>query len=93
MKEQGKFPAVNLLMVPVLCNQCDDAACVKVCPEDAITGQREASFAVDEAQHWPADPAWEKIQSRFDEAGFTIKTEQIQLPRSSVTCLIAQIFE
>ena len=47
MKEQGKFPAVSLLMVPVLCNQCSDAACVKVCPTGATSRREDGIVSID----------------------------------------------
>ncbi len=32
MKEEGKFPKVSFTAMPVLCNHCTDAPCVKACP-------------------------------------------------------------
>ncbi len=33
--EEGVYPKANNLFVPVQCNQCEDAPCVKACPEKA----------------------------------------------------------
>lgn len=38
--ETGKYPTVTKQLYPVLCNHCDEAACVKACPTGA-TSKRE----------------------------------------------------
>ncbi len=39
--EQGTFPATRRLFFPVLCNQCDDAPCAKICPTNALFKRRD----------------------------------------------------
>jgi Fe-S-cluster-containing dehydrogenase component len=34
--EQGTFPDTRRLFFPVLCNQCDEAPCAKICPTHAL---------------------------------------------------------
>lgn len=40
ISEKGKFPTCRKLIYPVLCNHCEEAACVEACPTGA-TYQRE----------------------------------------------------
>jgi len=39
--EQGTFPATRRLFFPVLCNQCDDAPCARICPTNALFKRRD----------------------------------------------------
>ena len=34
--EQGTFPDTRRFFFPVLCNQCDDAPCARICPTNAL---------------------------------------------------------
>jgi tetrathionate reductase subunit B len=35
--EDGIYPAARRYFIPVLCNHCEDAPCLNVCPTDAVT--------------------------------------------------------
>ena len=39
--EQGSFPDTRRLFFPVLCNQCTDAPCVRICPTSALFKRRD----------------------------------------------------
>jgi Fe-S-cluster-containing dehydrogenase component/formate-dependent nitrite reductase membrane component NrfD len=39
--EKGVFPATRRLFFPVLCNQCDDAPCARICPTNALFKRRD----------------------------------------------------
>jgi len=39
--EKGTFPQTQRLFLPVLCNQCADAPCMKICPTSALFRRRD----------------------------------------------------
>ena len=39
--EKGTFPDTRRFFFPVLCNQCDDAPCVRICPTNALYRRRD----------------------------------------------------
>ncbi len=39
--EKGSFPDTSRFFLPVLCNQCDDAPCVSICPTNTLFKRRD----------------------------------------------------
>jgi molybdopterin-containing oxidoreductase family iron-sulfur binding subunit len=46
-KEIGKFPHVNRVFVPVLCNHCETPTCAEVCPTKATHKRADGIVAID----------------------------------------------
>jgi len=47
ISEDGKYPVVNKLIYPVLCNHCTEAACVKACPTRATSRRDDGIVVID----------------------------------------------
>lgn len=47
-KERGQMPKVKVTYLPLLCQHCDNAPCMKVCPEDAIAKRNDGLVWIDQ---------------------------------------------
>jgi len=48
ISEKGQFPTIQKLIMPVQCNHCKEAACVKVCPTGATFQREDGLVLVDD---------------------------------------------
>jgi len=46
-KERGRYPIAEANFMPVMCNHCDDAPCMKVAKNDAITKREDGIVIID----------------------------------------------
>jgi molybdopterin-containing oxidoreductase family iron-sulfur binding subunit len=46
--EVGEYPNVKRVYIPVLCNHCEDAPCLKACPNKAIVRRNDGIVLVDQ---------------------------------------------
>ena len=46
-KERGRYPIAEANFVPVMCNHCDDAPCMKVAKDGAITKREDGIVIID----------------------------------------------
>jgi Fe-S-cluster-containing dehydrogenase component len=75
-KERGQAPMVDIAYVPVTCNHCDDAPCMKAATDGAITKRPDGIVII--------DPVKAKGQKQLVEAcpyGAIWWNEELQLPQ------------
>jgi tetrathionate reductase subunit B len=47
--ERGRIPRVKVTYLPVMCQHCDNAPCIKACPEHAIKTREDGLVWIDQA--------------------------------------------
>jgi Fe-S-cluster-containing dehydrogenase component len=75
-KERGQAPMIDIAYVPTMCNHCDDAPCIKVAKDGAITKREDGIVVI--------DPVKAKGQKELVEAcpyGHIWWNEDLQLPQ------------
>ncbi len=75
--ERGKWPAVEARFMPVMCNHCDDAPCMKVARDGAVTKRADGIVII--------DPDKSKGQKEIVDAcpyGAIFWNEEEQVPQS-----------
>lgn len=75
--ERGKWPAVEAHFMPVMCNHCDDAPCMKAAKDGAITKRADGIVVI--------DPVKSKGQKEIVDAcpyGAIYWNEEEQVPQS-----------
>jgi Fe-S-cluster-containing dehydrogenase component len=76
-KERGAYPIVDAHFMPVMCNHCDDAPCMKVAKGEAIKKRDDGIVII--------DPAKAKGQKEIVDAcpyGAVTWNEELQLPQA-----------
>ncbi len=81
-KESGEYPAVQRKIMPILCNHCRDAACVRVCPTGATQKRADGLVTIDDSQcigcrycmmacPYGSRHFYDKMRCQFPEHGLT----------------------
>ena len=76
-KERGHYPIVEANFMPVMCNHCDDAPCMKVAKDGAITKRADGIVII--------DPEKSKGQKKIVDAcpyGAVYWNEEKQIPQA-----------
>lgn len=75
-RERGQFPVVDVTFVPMMCNHCDDAPCMKVAKNDAIRKRPDGILII--------DPEKSRGQRAIVDAcpyGAVFWNEELQIPQ------------
>lgn len=75
-KERGKYPVLDVHFMPVMCNQCDDAPCIKAAHNGAVYQRPDGIVII--------DPVKAKGQTQIVDAcpyGAVFWNEELQLPQ------------
>jgi len=75
-KERGEHPILDVHFMPVMCNQCDDAPCMKAARDGAVYKRRDGIVII--------DPVKAKGQKQIVDAcpyGAVFWNEELQLPQ------------
>ena len=78
-KERGSYPVVDAHFMPVMCNHCDDAPCMKAATNDAVRKRPDGIVII--------DPEKAKGQKQIVDAcpyGAVSWNEELQIPQAGI---------